>query len=626
MKKDKIYELRIEEDDPISGIDSISLVSEPAIEVNWVAFNKVKSEDFHIPDGEDNKYLQMLIDKGQDENELIQEGWNIKSITINGQEDFVSSTPNEPSAQDTLEYLTRYKYVLSPRISGPSVIDTTRDFCRDLISKNYVFRIEDMDNLFNEFGQVSTLWRGGFNCRHSWATIKYYRDTRIVNKGSVQKGVIDTEVEAQPSTITNKTRNAVREGTAAPSTASNLGLSKEKFNGLDIYGFKPRYFHMCPGATATFEHLISMDNDDDTIGMIRSAAQVADNVFRLEEEVINSGNATPDQLLQAIVLVEDFKDIIYEIDQITNMVHDVSYMDGHIEKIKSYVKEDLGYDVSGLPYYVDQLPTGKTKNNFETYNDYPDAAKNQACKVLRWREEHGDEVKGMTRVGWTRANQLCKKENISESTIARMAAFARHRKNAEVAPEFKDTPWKDKGYVAWLGWGGTTGIEWAQRKLESIRREKMSKQSFQVDTEKKMVVGPAMIPNLKIIRKDKNGNPYYVVFKADTIKMIMEKYMRNKYIDNNDTEHNGEAAEDVYVVESWIKEDKEDKSNKYGFQDLPIGTWFVSMKVRNPLVWERVKKGELKGFSVSGFFEEIEQFQKEQEFLKQLADLLRDIE
>ncbi len=55
MKKDKIYELKIEEDDVISGIDSISLVSEPAIEVNWVAFNKVKQEEFLIPDGEDLK-------------------------------------------------------------------------------------------------------------------------------------------------------------------------------------------------------------------------------------------------------------------------------------------------------------------------------------------------------------------------------------------------------------------------------------------------------------------------------------------------------------------------------------------------------------------------------------------
>jgi hypothetical protein len=49
------------------------------------------------------------------------------------------------------------------------------------------------------------------------------------------------------------------------------------------------------------------------------------------------------------------------------------------------------------------------------------------------------------------------------------------------------------------------------------------------------------------------------------------------------------------------------------------------MKVRNPLIWERIKKKELNGFSVSGFFEEIEQFQLEQQFLKEVAELLKHL-
>ena len=88
----------------------------------------------------------------------------------------------------------------------------------------------------------------------------------------------------------------------------------------------------------------------------------------------------------------------------------------------------------------------------ETYNDYPESASNNAKKVLRWRDEHGDEVKGMTATGWQRANQLAKKEKISRTTIARMASFKRHQKNAEIDPKYKATPWKDNGYVAWLGW------------------------------------------------------------------------------------------------------------------------------------------------------------------------------
>ena len=277
--------------------------------------------------------------------------------------------------------------------------------------------------------------------------------------------------------------------------------------------------------------------------------------------------------------------------------------------------------------------------DFESTNDYPESASNNACKVLEWRDKYGDEVNGMTQVGWTRANQLCNKENISRETIGRMAAFERHRQNAEVAPEFKDTPWKDAGHVAWLGWGGTTGIEWAKSKVESFGydvstiggyedpgvKKKKKEKKFQIESEdKRIIVGPAMVPDLKIPRVDPEGNYYEVFFSADTIRMIAEKYMRNKYLDNNDEMHNGEAVKDVYVMESWIKETEEDKSNKYGFQDTPIGTWFVMMRVKNDEIWNKIKSGDLRGFSVSGFFEEVAAFCREEMFLQRLAELLKE--
>jgi hypothetical protein len=113
-----------------------------------------------------------------------------------------------------------------------------------------------------------------------------------------------------------------------------------------------------------------------------------------------------------------------------------------------------------------------TIQRFESYNDYPKEASENACKVLRWIDEHGrDEVSGMESTGLQRANQLCKGEAISEETIARMSSFERHRKNSEIDPKFEGTPWKDKGYVAWLAWGGDAGIEWASKKLQRIREE-----------------------------------------------------------------------------------------------------------------------------------------------------------
>jgi hypothetical protein len=107
----------------------------------------------------------------------------------------------------------------------------------------------------------------------------------------------------------------------------------------------------------------------------------------------------------------------------------------------------------------------------ESYADYPESASNNARKALEWRDKYPNEIKGGTRIGWTRANQLANRRAISEETIARMASFARHRQNAEVDPDKKDKPWTDAGYVAWLIWGGTSGITWASRKLEQIRRQ-----------------------------------------------------------------------------------------------------------------------------------------------------------
>lgn len=136
---------------------------------------------------------------------------------------------------------------------------------------------------------------------------------------------------------------------------------------------------------------------------------------------------------------------------------------------KQYVRENYNIDIEELE--VIEQPINAMKIKAQSYNDYPQAASDNARKVLDWREEHGDEVEGMTRVGWTRANQLADRENITEDTIGRMAAFERHRRNSDLSEEFRGEPWKDAGYVAWLGWGGDEGIEWAQRKLDELEKE-----------------------------------------------------------------------------------------------------------------------------------------------------------
>ena len=129
---------------------------------------------------------------------------------------------------------------------------------------------------------------------------------------------------------------------------------------------------------------------------------------------------------------------------------------------------DFDYDVSALPDYDNYPDSGDTngmlvKETFETYSDYPEGAKNNACRAIKWKEENGSDCG--TQVGWTRARQLCNGEKLSRETIARMSSFERHRQNSEV-------PYSEGcGGIMWDAWGGDSGIRWAQNKLEEIDQQ-----------------------------------------------------------------------------------------------------------------------------------------------------------
>jgi len=144
------------------------------------------------------------------------------------------------------------------------------------------------------------------------------------------------ENEAQPSITSTYPGEAA--GDKKKKKYVSPALLEVEDGELNILGYHTKNFKLCPGAIGLFNHLIEMPMDDDTIGMVRSAAQIADNVFHLENIAIESGIATQHQYEEAVILVDDFKDLMHEIDEEVGMMHDVSFMDGHIEKIKSYVK------------------------------------------------------------------------------------------------------------------------------------------------------------------------------------------------------------------------------------------------------------------------------------------------
>ena len=412
---------------------------------------------------------------------------------------------------------------------------------------------------------------------------------------------------------------------------------------------------------------------------------------------------------------------------------------------------EMGIDTGGLEPYVDQGDK-PLKKEFASYTDYPKAARENAQRALDWAEENGWGDCG-TPVGKTRANQLAKGEPISEETIARMAAFARHEQNSK-------TPYGEGcGKLMWDAWGGSEGINWAQRKLESIREEKLQREilkaaeelgeeydpsntlyiditkdefttvgevlegivsldilgkndirrnqeaelkyryagpsaqrsfcrgmlrlnklytreeineitrrtsalnpgmghnsstysvwnykggvnckhyweelhvfrnssgslimvsngpapgnagevasasnnywRFKADDDQMIVTGPAMIPQQLIPRKDELGNMFHVFFSKETIAKIAEQFLKHNMAHNTDINHDELVSNENTLLESWIVDDPEaDKSKSLGY-NVPKGTWMVSYKINNPETWNKIKTGELNGFSVSGEF------------------------
>ena len=127
-------------------------------------------------------------------------------------------------------------------------------------------------------------------------------------------------------------------------------------------------------------------------------------------------------------------------------------------------------------------------------------------------------------------------------------------------------------------------------------------QFAKVDTEQRMLIGPILIADKKILRVDGEGKPYHVFFSKDTVKKLAENYLMKKYTDKASLEHE-KKIKGVHLVQSWIKDGKLDKSNNYGL-NLPEGTWVGMFKITDDTIWnDYVKTGKVKGFSVEALLE-----------------------
>ena len=234
----------------------------------------------------------------------------------------------------------------------------------------------------------------------------------------------------------------------------------------------------------------------------------------------------------------------------------------------SMYEQEFGLDTGGLPPYVEQTPDKKTKMAEE--KDLADVCQ-EGYEAYGLKELNGRMVPNCVPI---KAKKLRKVEKKSKFSTA-----------------------------------------------------KTTKMTFAEEQDQHILVGAAMIPDLEIFRKDENGNPYYVKFSKDTIQKIQEKFMRETRLGSTNLDHNDSNPGGAYVFESWLVEDpKTDKANTVYKLDVPQGTWMVKMKVTDENVWQDIKMGKYRGFSIEGNFidkEDYDKIQSEKEMIESIMRILQ---
>jgi hypothetical protein len=130
------------------------------------------------------------------------------------------------------------------------------------------------------------------------------------------------------------------------------------------------------------------------------------------------------------------------------------------------------------------------------------------------------------------------------------------------------------------------------------------------DEEKRIISGAAMIADLPIYRFDDIRGEYYVVFDKQTIFEIAKKWAKQDRYDSVNIHHDLPSA-GLSLFESYIIDRERGIMPPKGYEEVADGSWFVSYLVNDDSIWDRVKSGEFRGFSVEGLFDfELTQEQK----------------
>jgi hypothetical protein len=136
-----------------------------------------------------------------------------------------------------------------------------------------------------------------------------------------------------------------------------------------------------------------------------------------------------------------------------------------------------------------------------------------------------------------------------------------------------------------------------------------------------------MLADMPIYRNNEEFGEHYVVFDADTIQKIAEKFFKKGYQANVNEMHDpSKSVDGVTMFESWLVNRDMGKMPINGYDDAKDGSWFGSFKVENDDVWGKVKDGTFKGFSVEGIFSYNDRVKKEDLMLEKIKQILKSVD
>jgi hypothetical protein len=254
----------------------------------------------------------------------------------------------------------------------------------------------------------------------------------------------------------------------------------------------------------------------------------------------------------------------------------------------------------------------------ESIKDIPDDVRANARNAVEWADKNGWGSCG-TPVGKRRASQLADPSGaVSLDTVRRMYSFlSRHEKDLESSKGYSD----GCGKLMYDAWGGKAGLRWSRNVLRQASEVKLAIQ----DSAQRIVSGALMIPDKLILRRDQQGE-YFIKFSPETIKQIAIRFAKQGYQRNVNLQHDKDQRVDAVLFESWVKDSERGIGGMKGYEDLPDGTWFGSMKITDDEGWAKVEAGEVKGFSVEGIFQyERAEQTKDEEIMARIIDILQSI-